>query len=101
MVFVTGLPPAAAVERLGTGNASLLGGDLTDPDDKVVDRGATPRTCRKTSSSRQNATWLRMYMRAGERPADERAPAPRLPELAGRSGLRDLPEQAPGAAVVH
>ena len=32
--------PAAAHMPLGTGNASLLGGDLTDPEDDVVDRGS-------------------------------------------------------------
>jgi len=31
--------PASAHVPLGTGNASLIGGDLTDPEDDVVDRG--------------------------------------------------------------
>lgn len=36
--FVAVAPPAPAAERLGTGNASLLGGDLTDPTDAVKEK---------------------------------------------------------------
>ena len=53
--------PAWAIERLGTGNTSLLGGDLTDPDDKVVDRGSYGADLPEDQLRPQNATWLRMY----------------------------------------
>ncbi len=35
---VTAVGPTGAYERLGTGNASLLGGDLTDTKDAVKER---------------------------------------------------------------
>ncbi|MCX6873614.1 MAG: hypothetical protein NTW21_07375 [Verrucomicrobia bacterium] len=53
------LPPALAYESLGPGNACLLGGDLTDPDDtlKPVEDcgGGTEEALRP-----RNATWVKM-----------------------------------------
>jgi len=39
-VVVCCFQPVSAAVKLGTGNASLIGGDLTDPEDDVVDRGS-------------------------------------------------------------
>lgn len=45
---------------LGTGNGSLLGGDLTDPEDKVVDTGNYGGDKPQDELKPPNATWLTM-----------------------------------------
>jgi hypothetical protein len=51
---------ARAEVRLGTGNASLLGGDITDPEDKVVDTGNYGPGEPAEKLRPPNATWVTM-----------------------------------------
>jgi len=53
-------PPAGAAVRLGTGNASLLGGDLTDPEDKIIDTGDFASSRTEAEMRPPNATWVSM-----------------------------------------
>ncbi len=53
--------PVGAFERLGTGNKSLLGGDLTDPEDTLVDREVYTADLPEEKLRPQNATWVNMY----------------------------------------
>jgi hypothetical protein len=59
--FVLSLPqPAAAAQSLGKGNASLLGGDLTDPTDTVVLSADPAQALPEAEMIPKNAAWLRM-----------------------------------------
>ena len=48
------------VETLGTGNASLLGGDITDPEDDVVDIGSWDGGSGEEAMKPQKSNWLKM-----------------------------------------
>jgi len=52
--------PALAHVTLGTGNSSLLGGDLTDPEDDVVDRGSYAQDLPEDQLKPQNGNWVAM-----------------------------------------
>ncbi|MCX6878049.1 MAG: hypothetical protein NTW21_30195 [Verrucomicrobia bacterium] len=52
--------PAKAFQSLGTGNASLLGGDLTDPTDTVALSKDPGQGLPEAAMLPTNATWLKM-----------------------------------------
>jgi len=52
--------PADGFEKLGTGNASLLGGDLTDPTNRVIDSGNYGPDLPESRLRPRGAAWLRM-----------------------------------------
>lgn len=51
---------ACAVETLGSGNASLLGGDITDPEDDIVDIGSWDGGSGDEAMKPQKSNWLKM-----------------------------------------
>jgi len=51
---------ASAHVALGTGNASLIGGDLTDPEDDVVDRGGYGADLPEDKLRPDNGNWTTM-----------------------------------------
>ena len=52
--------PALAYVSLGTGNSSLLGGDLTDPEDDVVDRGSYGADLPEDQLRPEKGNWVAM-----------------------------------------
>jgi hypothetical protein len=52
--------PARAAQSLGTGNASLLGGDLTDPTDAVAISADPVKALPEAEMIPKNAAWLKM-----------------------------------------
>ncbi|MCY2930597.1 MAG: hypothetical protein NTV86_14080 [Planctomycetota bacterium] len=52
--------PASAHVPLGTGNASLLGGDLTDPEDDIVDRASYGPDQTEAQLRPEKANWVSM-----------------------------------------
>ena len=51
---------ARASVRIGTGNASLLGGDLTDPEDDIVDKGSYGNDWPEARLKPGKCNWVRM-----------------------------------------
>ena len=52
--------PALAHVELGTGNASLVGGDLADPEDDVVDRGSYGHDLSEAELRPEKGNWVEM-----------------------------------------
>jgi len=59
-VVVCCLQPASAAVNIGTGNASLIGGDLTDPEDDVVDRGGYDADKSEAEFRPEKGNWVTM-----------------------------------------
>jgi len=62
MVLSAWTHPAFGVESLGAGNASLLGGDLTDPEDDVVDKGEYGAGLPPDKMRPEKGNWVEMKM---------------------------------------
>ncbi len=60
MGLLTISSPAQGHVQLGTGNASLLGGDLTDPEDDIVDRASYGADQTEAQLKPENANWVSM-----------------------------------------
>lgn len=61
-------PPVGAAVKLGTGNASLLGGDLTDPEDDVVDTGNYAGNGSEEDLRPKNGNWVTMKSAPNTKP---------------------------------
>jgi len=59
-VVMCGFQAASAAVKLGAGNAALLGGDLTDPEDDVIDRGSYDADGSEEAHRPKNGNWVTM-----------------------------------------